>query len=108
MKELKDHVQNESYVSSKELQAILAKIGPQEIDSVQALDILQCCTLAQASKSKQQIVIDIWRNLKKQNNVKYQIQHYNCLLQLGRDEQDIKLVQTIFNEMIREGIEPNE
>lgn len=99
-------MENKSRLRSRELQTLLAKLRPQQVNSTEALEILQCCTFARTDHNQRQIVDEIWKELKKQNN-EYQVQHYNCLLQFARDKQDAEYVQTIFDEMIEDGITPN-
>lgn len=76
------------------------------MDSAQALEILRCCSYARTDDNKSTLVNNIWEELKKQNN-QFQIQHYNCMLQLASDKADAKRVQEIFDEMGKADIKPN-
>lgn len=106
LKEFNNRAEAKTRLSKDDLQMLLTKVKEQKVDSTQALEILRCCTYARTRRNENDIVNDIWNELKK-NNDKFRIQHYNCILQFARDKQDVIRAQELFDEMIKSEIKPD-
>lgn len=90
-------------LSNRDLHSLLFKLNKERANSIQALEILRCCSHAITEQNQCAIVNDIWNELKKCNN-EFQIQHYNHMLRFAVDKTDAKRAQAIFDEMLRNGI----
>lgn len=99
-------MENKSNLTNKDLVPLLEKLKSQTVDSTQALEILRLCSFGRTIHFQGNIVNGIWNELKKENK-DFQVQHYNCMLHFGRNRGNFKLVQTIFDGMIEDGIKPN-
>lgn len=106
IKELKNRVENKSRLSAGDLQTLLHKLKLQTVDSAQALEILRICSFVRSGENHSGIADAIWRELKKEN-ADFQVQHYNCLLQIAQEKHDVTRAQKIFDEMVTDGIKPN-
>ena len=106
IKELKYRVENKSRLSTGDLHTLLHKLKLQTVDNAQALEILRICSFVRSDENHSGISEAIWKELKKEN-ADFQVHHYNCLLQIARDNNDVKRAQKIFDEMVNDGIKPN-
>lgn len=106
IKEFRGRIENKSRLTNGDFQSLLTKLKTEKVDSVQALEILRCCSYARLEQNQTNLVNSIWNELKKQNN-QFQIQHYNCLLQFARDKANTKLAQQVFDEMAEADIKPD-
>ncbi|XP_055312803.1 leucine-rich PPR motif-containing protein, mitochondrial-like [Sitodiplosis mosellana] len=106
VEELKNRVENKSRLSNRDLQSLLTNLKSQTVDSAQALEILRMCSFVHPDEVRNDIVKGIWKELKKQNP-DFQVQHYNYLLQIARNKQDVKYAQQIFDDLIKDDIKPN-
>lgn len=92
-------------MKNSDLQNLLANIKDKKIDAAQAYDILTFCCYAEQDKNSK-VLNSIWKELENQDN-DYQIQHYNRLLESAKNNQDSKLAQHFFDELIKSKIEPD-
>lgn len=104
--DLKKRVENKNRLSKGDLQSLLNKLTTQKANAEQALDILSCCSFARLDENQNTVVKSIWNELKNQNE-KFQIQHYNRILAFARDRADIKLAEEILNDIEKSGIKPD-
>lgn len=88
------------------LQPLLSRLKTDQVNSAEALEILRCCSQAVTDSNQRDIVNNIWIELKKRT--KFQIEHYNYFLDFLKYKRDTKRAQEIFDEMIADGIKPDE
>lgn len=104
VKQLNDRVENQSCLSSDDLNSLLMKVkSVKKVESSQALEILRLCSFLRIDENQSDIVNSIWNELKKEK-ANFQIQHYNCILLLARNNPDIEQLQVIFDELLKDGI----
>lgn len=99
-------MENKSRLSTSDLQTLLHKLKLHTFDSAQALEILRICLFVRPDENHIGIANAIWKELKKES-ADFQVHHYNCLLQIARDKNDVKRAQNIFDGMVNDGINPN-
>lgn len=104
--ELNDRVTNNNRISQYELKTLLNKIETEKVSNEQALDILRFCSFGRLDQNLSETVKSIWYALEKHGH-ELNIQHYNYLLQFASEKQDTILTQSIFDELIADGLEPN-
>lgn len=85
----------------------MSKLKTQKADADQAFEILSCVQYARFDSKNPKVLIEqIWNELKCQID-NFQIQHYNCILHLTRNQDNLKLAEEIFNEIEKNGIKPD-
>lgn len=105
IKKFTNQAKNRAALSDTDLQTLLTTLKTRPADSVEALELLRCCTQARTGPNQTDIVHDIWKELKRHN--RFQIEHYSYLLQFAKDKRNTQLAQEIFDEMIKDGIRPD-
>lgn len=104
---MKSRVENKTRLTNANLQSLLAKLTTHKANADQALEILRCCSYARFDKENAEKIIEkIWNILKSQND-NFEIQHYNCILNVARNQADIKLAEETFDEIEKNGIKPD-
>lgn len=101
---------NGNRLSHYELKTVFNRIKTQKPTAEQALKILQLCSYGRTGQNITEIVKSIWHELHSadiMNVHEFDTQHYNYVLKFASDRQDVNYTQSIFDQMIADGIETN-